>query len=508
MVNINIKRDFFAYIDCDDSKLYDLIKRSFVRKERVYNNFYKMYEEVVRSYYTLLNNENYTIKIKAGLVPYLCRSFDLQKIKYNLVDERKKFNEKELKYYKKLSDRVTLRDYQEKAVTTVLNDYKEKAFCFIQAATGSGKTEISASLLKSFQNAYPEEAALYLVPTLVLKRDAEQRFTEYGLKVNTEFPIKTGKVNILTYKAILSANTEKYDYKQRDNIGALIVDEGHHLSAPKLSKQVHRLHNLRLNVGISATPSSSLETEEKTYLKQLDCKELVTFGCTGDLIYKIGIKDSVKENCVTNIEVRILKNKLDYDKKDITDWQDVKNKILKSDERALTIAKYVKHIVDDANLHTVTLLIPEVQWAEDYMCTINTIFQNDDINIYELYGKERIFKYCHNKRVLLNEEEKKEEMEKIKSSKYKTIFSCTSFFYEGANIPSIQAIVNCYGGKDSKRIKQQCGRAMRLFEGKKVAYIHEIQDIGNPVLESQFNKRIRIYNNEYDAKIIYSSFKE
>ena len=220
MVNINIKRDFFAYIDCDDSKLYDLIKRSFVRKERVYNNFYKMYEEVVRSYYTLLNNENYTIKIKAGLVPYLCRSFDLQKIKYNLVDERKKFNEKELKYYKKLSDRVTLRDYQEKAVTTVLNDYKEKAFCFIQAATGSGKTEISASLLKSFQNAYPEEAALYLVPTLVLKKDAEQRFTEYGLKVNTEFPIKTGKVNILTYKAILSANTEKYDYKQRDNIGA------------------------------------------------------------------------------------------------------------------------------------------------------------------------------------------------------------------------------------------------------------------------------------------------
>ena len=47
---------------------------------------------------------------------------------------------------------------------------------------------------------------------------------------------------------------------------------------------------------------------------------------------------------------------------------------------------------------------------------------------------------------------------------------------------------------------------MRLFKDKNIAYIHEIKDKGNVVLESQFRHRIDIYKEEYDARIIYSSF--
>nr|CAI9751387.1 hypothetical protein DGKKSRWO_DGKKSRWO_CDS_0096 [uncultured phage]CAI9752273.1 hypothetical protein CVNMHQAP_CVNMHQAP_CDS_0096 [uncultured phage] len=498
VLDICIERDYYAYITSDNEKLFELVKKSYTRKDRTYNNYYRMYDTVTKLFYTLVNNGS-VVKVKAGTIPFLTASLDLKGIEYNLVDKRKKLD-KELPVVPQLSDKVTLREYQVAAVKQVFNN----PFSCVQLPTGTGKSEVSASIIKSFLSVYPNEAFLYLVPTVALQKEAVDRFKNYGISCNTKFPIQTSHVNVLTYKAVLAASTEKFDYKQRDSIGALITDEAHHLSAPKLSKQVHRLHNLRLNVGVSATLSADLE--QKEYLKELNVKEFDVFGCTGKVVYRMDINQSIENNFVTKIEVRVLTNTPRHVLNDENDWQLIKNTVLKDTERAQRVADYTKHIVDEANLNTVVLLIPEIEWSDIYMSKVYNNFKDTDIRVFELFGGNVIKEYKQGKLVTLTDEEKIDADRAIRDPKIRTVFSCTSFFFEGINITGIQAIINCYGGRDSKRVKQQCGRAMRLFKGKDVAYIHEIKDLHNPVLESQFRRRISIYEKEYNAKIIYSTF--
>lgn len=504
MLSITIERDNYAYLDTENNtKLFELLKKSFTRTTKEYNNYYKMYDTIDKKMYSIINKGT-IIKVKAGLVPFLCNSLYVRKIKYNIIDKRLKIR-KDINVITKLNEKVTLFDYQEQAVKNVFN---KNPFTCIQLPTGTGKTEIAASIIKTYLHYYPEEAALFAVPTKTLQSDSCNRFKEYGIKVNTKLPLQVGAVNVLTFKLLTNIYNDSYrlDYKQRDLIGAICWDEAHHLSADVLSRVVHRFQNLRLNVGLSATPSNDLE--KKKFLNELNIKEFSVYGCTGKPIYRMEIKDSIDNNFVVPIEIRVFKcRSKHFLGDDEYDWNIIRNVILKDRDRAIKIAKYTKHIFDEANLNTIVLLIPEVEWSKIYMNEIAEIFKdNKEVRLFQWYGGDVILEYKNGEYVTLNDTQKQEAVSAIKNPDVKTIFSATSFFFEGANITNIQAVINCYGGKDSKRVKQQAGRAMRCFKNKNVAYIHEILDANNPVLESQFEKRIKIYTQEYNAKVIYSSF--
>lgn len=505
---IKICRDNFAYLYTRDEVLFKLLKKSFIRKDREYNNYYRMYEEHRKIKYTLVDNDT-VIKVKAGLIPFLCKSLDKTRYTYSIQDERLNVNEYPIRIVNKLSEEVTLRDYQEDAVKEAF----KHPFSCLQLPTSSGKTEIAASIIRSFLNVYFTSAVLYAVPTLQLQKQSKERFEEYGIKTNIALPIQTGKVNILTFATInsINKNKDKFDYQQRNKIGAIIWDEAHHLSAKGLSKTIHYFKNLRLNIGLSATVSEDTQNVKKIYLKQLTTKEMDVFGCTGELVYDIATQVAINTGFITPIEIRVLqhypKSKLDTDE---IDWQIVKNVILKDRERAQLVSEYVYHIMKNANLNTVTLLIPEVEWSKLYMKELAILFKDVNVRVFELYGGNRIFEYDKNTgdRIELKKEEKEDAYGAIRNPNIRTVFSATTFFFEGADIPCIQAVVNCYGGKDSKRVRQQCGRAMRLFKNKDVAYIHEIKDNNNPILESQFRHRLEIYQKVYNAKVIYSSYKK
>ena len=472
------------------------------RRVKQYNNYCKYYEKVQKRHYTLDNNGT-TIKIQAGLVLFLCKSLDKQNIEYSLVDERKDLNIDIDNINIKLDDEITLRDYQEDSVRAAL----KLRYGFIKLPTGTGKSEVAATIIREFLNKYPQEAVLYAVPTIKLKKQSIERFAKYGITTNDSFPIETGCVNILCYKSILSADTTKYDYKQRDSIGAYIIDEAHHLSSSKLNKQVHRLHNLRLCIGLSATPFDSETTKIKTKLKELTDKEMNIFGATGVLMYSMDEQESKKQKFITDVEIRVLKNKTNIDYLDANDWIFIKNNILKDPTRAQRVAEYTKHIVQEANLNNVVLLIPEVAWSRQYMSIVYDVFKNEpNTRIFEMYGKGIIVEHTSKGVITLKESEKQQLNKDIANPNIKTIYSATSFFKEGVDIPSIQALINVGAGKGVIPTKQILGRIVRLFKGKNIAYLHEIKDENNNVLLNQFNKRIKIYTEQYKAKVKYSTF--
>ena len=506
MLNICIKKDYYAYISSDNEKLLQLIKKSFTRTEKIYNNFYKMYEKRTKMFYGMVEQGKY-IKVKAGIIKYLTASLDKNHIEYNIKDERLTLDNSKIRICTALSDTVTLRPYQFDAVTAVLKN----SFSCIQLPTGSGKTEIAASIIKSVLNIYFTESFLYVVPTCRLQKEAETRFKRYNIKTNTELPLKSGYVNILTYAALIRADNNKLDYKQREKVCAIVFDEAHKLSADKTSKIVHRFSGLRLCVGISATLSENFDIYNKKYLKELDSKELFVCGCTGPVVYNMDISDCINNNFITNVEIRVANYKFDNHiiSRDETDWYEIKDKILKSDDRADFVAKYIKHIITAANLNTIVLLTPEVEWSRIYMKYVFKNLKDFGFRFFELYGQEKIIEHIGVNEIIniKTDEDKNKVYKAIKDPNIKTIFSATSFFYEGVDIANIQALVNCGSGRSVKRIKQQAGRIMRLFKDKDIAYIHEIKDYPNIVLENQCNRRLSIYEEEYNAKIIYSSFK-
>lgn len=510
MLTININKDYYAVIETDNSRLFNLIVRSFTRTETRYDYFARKYYNIDVKYYSLVKNSKtnkQNIKVKAGLIPFLCRSLNKNNIEYKVNDFSKSINLDKIRVITHLNEKVTLRDYQISAVKAAF--YHKN--CCIQLPTGSGKSEVSASIIKTFLNIYNDEAVLYVVPTVALQREAKSRFNKYGIETNTEYPIQKSKTNILTYMGLIRADTKKLDYKQRDLVGCIIFDESQHLSSTKGCNIVHKFNNVRMRIGTSATPTEVQSSKEKMYLKDLVANELKVFGCTGGIGYKRSVEETIEDNFITPFEVNVIdfemdkKYSLSYEE---TDWFSIKNELLKSEQRANFTAKLVRKVFTEKTFNTIALLIPEVKWSRIYMQILaNLFFDIGNIKIYELHGQGIIYEYIKNHPVKLKDNEAEIAMENIRNPKIKTIFSATSFFTEGIDIPNLQALFNVGGGKSVIRVKQQLGRVMRMFKNKEKAYVYEIRDISSLVLLSQFRKRLAIYEDEYNAEIKYLNKK-
>lgn len=499
ILKIKIERDNYAYIYTDNDYLYRLIQKSFTRTVRKYNNYWKVYQDKSIKHYTLVNDGK-VIKVKAGLIEFLCRSFKNRDIDYELEDNRNKANIKEYEIIYQLNDDIELRDYQYEAVKNVF----KRNYCCVQLPTGSGKTEVASSIIKTYLSKYSNRAALYVVPTIRLQTESKERFEKYGIEVNINQPFKTGAVNIVTYTGLVRS---KIECKERNKVGLLVYDEMQHLKADKSSKITHEFKKLDMCVGLSATITADIQY--KKFLNKLIDDDFNVFGCTGYPAYYKLVKETIDEEFITPVEVHVVENKekvkLPYG--EASDWHTIRREVLMSDNRAQLIAEYTKYLIDENGFNTMCLLIPEVNWSQKFMLKLAEVFKDSNSQRLILtYGSDRYDEIIDGKIVQLSRKDKVKALEDIKNPDIRTIFSATSYMYEGIDITNMQALINVYGGRSNTRVKQQLGRATRLFKDKDIAYIYEIYD-DNPVLRSQLHHRLKIYISEYDAKIIRDDFK-
>lgn len=494
-VNIQIKNDNYAYLSCENASLFSLLKKSYTRKVSKYNNYWRMYEEIQHTHYSVVNNGT-ILKVKAGTIDYLIASLEDRNISYRLSDERLKAEFKTSPIFK-LNDVVELYDYQKEAAIAALN----ARYCSLQLPTGVGKTEVAASIIRTYLATNFNRAVLYIVPTIKLQIEAEERFTRYGISCNTKLPFINGYANIITYASLVRS---KIDYRDKNKVGAILVDECHHLKGPKNSKIIHEYKKIGLNIGLSATVTQDVRYKNK--LNRLNDDDFNILGCTGKIVYYKEIDETIKEDFVTPIEVTVLDNPelVHLSDDELGEWHTLRTKVLMSPNRAKLIAQFVHDFCQKKDFNTVMLLIPEIKWSQQYMYEVAKY--NPDYRIILMFGQNKYSEIINGEMISLHRKEKEEAYNAIKNPNIKTIFSATSFAYEGMNVVNMQALVNVYGGRSVTRIKQQVGRTTRLFEGKDMAYIYEIYD-KQPALKVQLKKRLEIYDKEYHAKILKSNFK-
>jgi superfamily II DNA or RNA helicase len=79
----------------------------------------------------------------------------------------------------------------------------------------------------------------------------------------------------------------------------------------------------------------------------------------------------------------------------------------------------------------------------------------------------------------------------------------SSVIGEGIDVRSTDHLIMAQGGKSTIVMVQAIGRAIRLFEGKKVAYIHDFQFKNTKFMERHFDERLEIYNDNFCCPVKY-----
>lgn len=498
LVNIKIRKDNYAYITTNDCKLFNLILKSFTRNIKIYNRFLRKYTIKTTNFYSLVDSGS-VIKVNAGLIDFLLESFNKRGVNYSLQNERQiaEFEDSDIIDY--FNNGMKLFDYQKDAVKSIV----KKPYTCIQVPTGAGKTLISASIIKTYKQKYKNKGILYVVPTLKLMKEATDRFNQYGISVkNTGVPFDCDSVNIITYTSLCVKDIDKADY---NSISCIIFDECHRIKGDKSNKVIHKFNNLNMCVGVSATVSKNIETKQK--LIDLDEDDIKIMGIFGKPAYYMPIIDAINDDFIAKLKVHFCNLNIKYaeEVRNETFWPDIKENVIYNKDRIDKIGSIMYETIKKNNYKTVCIYTPEKRMSQDYMLSFyNKLTDEEKQNYLVLmtYGSSKYETIINDKVYSVDDDLSKIEYNNaILDPNKTTIFSATTYFKEGIDIPNLEALFIIVGGKSETQIKQILGRIMRTFNKKEYAHAYEFVD-NQVVLKSQINKRLNIYNRDYKASFV------
>ena len=224
-------------------------------------------------------------------------------------------SEENRKNYIELNKLRFLRKYQIWAVNSIQNAVKQGKDRFLfEMATGTGKTLVSAAVIKLFLRTGNARRVLFLVDRLELEDQAYKAFVAY-LKNDYKTVIykesrddwRKAEIVVSTVQTFLSKNRYKRLFTP-DDFDLVISDEAHR-SIGGNSRAVFD-YFIGYKLGLTATPKDYLKHIDTAQLGENDPRELErrllldsykTFGCeNGEPTFRYSLVDGVKEGFLVN----------------------------------------------------------------------------------------------------------------------------------------------------------------------------------------------------------------
>lgn len=224
-------------------------------------------------------------------------------------------NEESRKSYIETNKLRFLRKYQIRAVNSIQGAVKDGKDRFLfEMATGTGKTLVSAAVIKLFLRTGNARRVLFLVDRLELEDQAYKAFVAY-LKNDYKTVIykenrndwRKAEIVVSTVQTFLSKNRYKRLFTP-DDFDLVISDEAHR-SIGGNSRAVFE-YFIGYKLGLTATPKDYLKHIDTAKLGENDPRELErrllldsykTFGCdNGEPTFRYSLVDGVKEGFLVN----------------------------------------------------------------------------------------------------------------------------------------------------------------------------------------------------------------
>lgn len=206
-----------------------------------------------------------------------------------------------------------LRDYQVKAIKAIQDSVKNGKDRFLfEMATGTGKTLVSAAVIKLFLRTGNARRVLFLVDRLELENQAKKAFVAY-LKNDYQTVVykenkddwRKAEIVVSTVQSFMSKNRYKRQFAP-DDFDLVISDEAHR-SIGGNSRAVFD-YFIGYKLGLTATPKDYLknydsknQNDPREWERRILMDTYKTFGCeNGVPTYRYSLLDGVKDKHLIN----------------------------------------------------------------------------------------------------------------------------------------------------------------------------------------------------------------
>lgn len=238
------------------------------------------------------------------------------------VDKTKK------EFFIKNNDLKFLRKYQLRAVNALQEAVKEGKDRFLfEMATGTGKTLLSAAIIKLFLKTGNAKRVLFLVDRLELENQAWRNFVKWLKNDYKTVIYKENKddwthaeIVVSTVQSLLVNNKYKDLFSPTDF--DLVISDESHRSIGGNSRAVFE-YFIGYKLGLTATPKDYLKNIDKKKLSERDPRQLEmrqlrdtyeTFGCHNkEPTFRYSLLDGVKDGFLVNPKVVEVKTEITTD---------------------------------------------------------------------------------------------------------------------------------------------------------------------------------------------------
>lgn len=365
------------------------------------------------------------------------------------------------------------RDYQVKALVESVR-YNRR---FLKSPTASGKSLIAYLMSRFFMS--EGKVGLVIVPTINLVEQLYTDFVEYSTKngwkvdkychrVHAKYEKTTDKpITISTWQSLIKLPKEyfeKFDY--------VILDEAHGATAKSLVALMTQCVNAKIRIGMTGTTDD------------LEVHDLVLLGLFGEVKELAKTIDLINKKQLAQFQIKNLV--LKYDEKSCI----INQKVKYEDELRFIMAnqsrnRFIKNLALSLEGNTLILFRRIEKHGKPLYDLINN---NGKKNCYFIYGGTDVD----------DRETIRKIMEKEKDA---ILLASEGTFSKGSNIRNLHNLIFASPSKAKIKTLQSIGRVLRLSSQKEIATLFDIVDdlrCGkrmNYALK-HFENRLKIYIKE------------
>lgn len=342
------------------------------------------------------------------------------------------------------------------------------------AAVGSGKSLVLAYLLKEIS-----VISLIIVPSVGLGLQIEQDFKKWfgSTKVETitTANVRKGKklapIRIVTVQTLASLQKTGEIQLLVGDVKAMFVDEIHHAGSASYTNILPEIDHVYYRFGFTGT-----------FLRN-DSKSLDMWGFLSNVLYRYPAFKAMQDGFLTPIEVTTHelpgRKSPSYPKEYDNNYCGGEYMLNK-----------IKEICQDAGDYEQILILVK---NKDKAGKIIHEF-------LEAFGIQNSYISGDDKKEVINSTIRAFNEKKIR------ILIGSSVIGEGIDVRSTDQLIMAQGGKSEIVIVQAVGRAVRLFEGKKLARVHDFDFLGTKYMRKHLVQREDIYKRNFECTINRSSY--
>lgn len=338
-----------------------------------------------------------------------------------------------------------------------------------EAAVGTGKSLVLARILKELS-----VTSLVIVPSVALGGQLENDFKVWFGRdkvetVNTT-KVRSGKklkpIRIATIQSLASLQKSGEIQQLVHDIGAVFVDEIHHAGSASYTNLLTEIDHVYYRFGFTGT-----------FLRN-DSKSLDLWGFLSNVLYRYPAHKAIEEGFLTPINVNIYQ-------------------LHAKPSRSYPKEYDNAYCGNQDLLNKVTALCMQAKPEEQILILVKNKDKAGKIfhEFLDAYGISNAYISGDDKKDVINQ-----TIQDFNDKKIRVLIG-SSVIGEGIDVRSTDHLIMCQGGKSEIVIVQAVGRAVRLFEGKTVANIHDFEFVGTKYMVKHLAQRLDIYRRNFECDI-------